>query len=110
MPGEGSESTSLTRRSTARRGYRAFARHDLEWIAADSHPQRAPIHIQQRFLLFHIPSLLPAHANELAQHLHIEPSRFRLGIDVANVAAQRLALLLESLDSVHNAAQAVRRD
>ena len=36
------------------------------------HPQRAPIHVEQRLLLLDICRLLTTHADELAQHLHVE--------------------------------------
>jgi hypothetical protein len=39
---------------------------------ATLHAQRAPVHIEQRFLLFHIGRLLLAQADELTQHLYVE--------------------------------------
>ena len=75
-----------------------------------SHPQRPPVHIQQRLLLLHIRRLLPAHPDELPQHLHVEPGRLGLGIDVADVAAESLALLLQPLDAIDEAAQPVGGD
>ncbi len=38
-----------------------------------SHPQRPPVHVEQRLLLLELGRFLPAQANELAQHLHVKP-------------------------------------
>ena len=39
---------------------------------ATLHSKRTPVHVEQRFLLFHIGRLLLAQADQLTQHLYIE--------------------------------------
>jgi hypothetical protein len=83
-----------------------------DWLApgAALHPQRAAIDVEQGFLLLDLGRLLLADADELADHLHVETRTFCLGVDVLDVAAQRLTLLLQPLDALDQAAQPVGGD
>ena len=74
------------------------------------HPQRAAVDVEQGLLLLHVGGFLLADADELAQHLHVEAGRFGLGIDVLDVAAERLAFFFQPLDALDQAAQAVGGD
>jgi hypothetical protein len=46
----------------------------------------------------------------LTQHLHVETRALRLAVDVLDVVAERLALLLQTLDPLDQAAQPVAGD
>src|SRR5579875_1062041 len=77
---------------------------------AGLHAERAAIEIEQRFLLLNRLGLLAAQPDELAHHLDIEACRLRFHVDIANIRAERLALLLKPLDSLDQAAQPVGRN
>src|SRR6185437_10987435 len=74
------------------------------------HPERASVHVEQRLLLLDLRRLLFADTDELAQHLDVEAGGLGLGVDILDVAAERLALLLEPLDAVDQTAQTFHGD
>lgn len=73
-------------------------------------PARGDTGPAEGLLLFHLGRLLLAKADDLADDLHIEAGGFRLGIDVLDVFAERLALFFKPLDALHDGAQAIGGD
>src|SRR3954463_16547569 len=62
------------------------------------HAKRMQIGLNQRLLLLALVDVLLAHAHDRTQRLHVEPRPFGLSIDIADVVAERLLLLLQPLD------------
>src|SRR6516165_1174746 len=104
-----SASPSSPSRDAARCPTRSRPKH-ASVTSARLHAYGAAIHVQQRLLLLDFRRLLLADADELADHLHVKPGGFRLGIDVLDVGGQGLALLLKPLDALDDAAQTLARN
>jgi hypothetical protein len=68
------------------------------------------VDVQQRFHFLHLGGFLLADADQLAQHLGVKAGALGLQKYVLDIAAQRLALLLEPFDAFDDAAQAIDGD
>src|SRR5271157_5805158 len=69
------------------------------------HAERAPVDIEQTLLLRDVGWLLLADADELPQHLHVVTGGFGLGVNVLDVACQRLPFFLKPLDPIDQGPQ-----
>src|SRR5262245_29591593 len=79
-------------------------------VGGSDHAQRMLVRVEQRLLLGSVGGIHRAQRNDLPHGLDIVAHALCLAVDVADVAADRLALLLELLDALHEALQPVGRD
>src|ERR1700733_14751833 len=79
-------------------------------VPSGSHSQRAPVDAQHRLLLFNLVRILPTDLDQLPQNLDVKAGALRLGVDILDIAAERLAFFLETFDPLDKATQAINRD
>src|ERR1700722_7741598 len=75
-----------------------------------SHAECAAVHVKQRFLFLDLGRLSRAHAYKGADHLDVEASALRFGINVGHIVRDSLALFMQSLNSFHDRAQPISSD
>src|SRR6185437_6891048 len=78
--------------------------------AGAAHAERKEIGLEQRFLLVELVLIHFPDLDDLAHDLYFEAVRLGLGIDVANIVAQRLLLFFQALDALDEGFEMIAGD